>query len=264
MKRKTRKYRNKLNKSRRLNGGRAGKLNKIIPMDDSVPTLGAGSFGTLVLGFNPEIAIKLINDVSGCIEMYNEAKLQIRAREILNTCIPEVKVPEVHFIENKQIIYKNKKYLCGLGMTYIPFPKGYNECVHITLGYYGDDINTSWGVETLKPVGPENPTRGFFADANHLEDIWEQEGSDMTIEQLATIMGRATGCLVRAGYLPLDVEWIWSNGHPWLIDFGMCKLGQMSLEEFLDYPVYGPNADVYIPKQGDEGYDAFMTGYFGI
>jgi len=155
-------------------------------------------------------------------------------------------------------------------MKYLPPPNSYNECVHITLGYYGYDINTSWGVETLKPVGPENPTRGFFADANHLEDIWagearqglpEAEGSDMTIERLATIMGKATGSLVRQGFLPLDVEWIWSEGRPWLIDFGMCKLGQMDPMEFLKYPVYGPEADVYIPKGGDEGRTEFMRGY---
>jgi hypothetical protein len=229
--------------------------------------IGAGSFG-LVLHENDK-AIKLFYDCHDFAAVSYEAEMQLKAREILAGTVPDVRVPEVYFTTHEITKYNAKSHLRGLAMEYVIPPPYYNECVHITLGYYGDDINTSWGVETLKPVGPENPTRGFFADANHLEDIWdgeaspEQENTNMTIEQLATIMGRATGCLVRAGYLPLDVEWIWSGGRPWLIDFGMCKLGQMSLEEFLDYPVYGPNADVYIPKQGDEGYDAFMTGYFG-
>jgi hypothetical protein len=230
-------------------------------MNNNVPTLGAGSFGTVVLGINQNIAIKLINDVSQCKEMYNEAELQLQARKILEISTPTVSIPDVFFIENKNIKYRNKTYLCGIGMTYIPFPNSYNECVHITLGYYGNDINSSWGVETLKPVGPENPTRGFFADANHLEDIWEAEGSDMTIDHLATIMGHATGSLVRQGFLPLDVEWIWSKGRPWLIDFGMCKLGQIEPLEFLKYPIYGPEADVYMPKVGDEGHTEFMRGY---
>lgn len=228
--------------------------------------VGAGSFG-LVLHENDK-AMKLFYDCHDFDAVIYEAEMQIKAREILAIQVPEVRVPQVFFTTCEISNYNTKSHLRGLAMEYVIPPLHYNECVHITLGYYGSDINTSWGVETLKPVGPTNPTRGFFADANHLEDIWdgeaspEKEGSDMTIERLTTLMGKATGCLVRAGYLPLDVEWIWSNGHPWLIDFGMCKLGQMSLEEFLNYPVYGPNADVYIPKQGDEGYDAFMTGYY--
>lgn len=230
-------------------------------MDDSVPVIGAGSFGLMVRSFNPDIAIKLIYDLDGCKDMYHEAAMQTKARDILAASCPDVGVPEVYYIENKELRYRGRRYLCGIGMTYLPFPKGYNECVHITLGYIGYDLNTSWGVETLKPVGPDNPTRGFFADANRLEDIWETEGSYMSVERLAAIMGRATAGLVSAGYLPIDVEWIWSGGRPWLIDFGMCRLGNMTREAFLNYPVYGPNADIYIPKAGDEGYDAFMNAY---
>ncbi len=221
--------------------------------------IGAGSFG-LVLHENDK-AIKLFYDCHEFDAVTYESNMQIQARTILATQVPDVSVPEVYFTTHEITKYNSKSHLRGLAMEYIIPPPHYNECVHITLGYYGNDINSSWGVETLKPVGPENPTRGFFADANHLEDIWEAEGSDMTIERLATIMGHATGSLVRQGFLPLDVEWIWSKGQPWLIDFGMCKLGQMDPLEFLKYPIYGPEADVYMPKIGDEGHTEFMRGY---
>ncbi len=221
--------------------------------------VGAGSFG-LVLNENNK-AVKLFYDCHDAAAVHYEAEMQRLAREILAATVPDVGVPEIFEEASEITTYASKSYLRGLTMKYVPPPTNYNECVHITLGYYGYDINTSWGVETLKPVGPENPTRGFFADANHLEDIWESEGVDMTVERLAAIMGRATGALVRAGYLPIDVEWIWSEGRPWLIDFGMCRLGQMGLQDFLQYPVYGPAADVYIPKEGDEGYAECMAAY---
>ncbi len=221
--------------------------------------VGAGSFG-LVLNENNK-AVKLFYDCHDTAAVHHEAQMQQQAREILATAVPEVGVPEIFTEATEIMTYASKSYLRGLTMKYLPPPNSYNDCVHITLGYYGYDINTSWGIETLKPVSSENPTRGFFADANHLEDIWDAEDSSMTVEWLAAIMGRTTGALVRAGYLPIDVEWIWSDGRPWLIDFGMCRLGQMGLQDFLRYPVYGPTADVYIPKEGDEGYGEFMSGY---
>jgi hypothetical protein len=237
-------------------------------MNTTTPVIGAGSFGLVLNEYNK--AVKLIYDCHDIAALTHEAKMQQLARDILTATVPEVGVPEIFQVKSEITKYNSKSYLRGLTMKYLPPPNSYNECVHITLGYYGYDINTSWGVETLKPVGPENHTRGFFADANHLEDIWagearqglpEAEGSDMTIERLATIMGKATGSLVRQGFLPLDVEWIWSQGRPWLIDFGMCKVADMDPPDFLAYPVYGPEADVYIPKEGDEGRAEFMRGY---
>ncbi len=223
--------------------------------------IGAGSFGLVVEGENPDVAMKLIYDLAAAEELRHEAAMQQKALELLESAVPEVGVPEVYQVDNKLQKYGDRTYLCGLKMARVPFPPGYNECAHITLGYSGYDLNTSWGVETLRPVGPDNPTRGFFADANHLEDIWEAEGSDMTVERLSGIMGRATACLVSGEFLPLDVEWIWSGGRPWLIDFGMCITGSTDRAQFLDYPIYGPNADIYIPKAGDEGYDSFIGAY---
>jgi hypothetical protein len=223
--------------------------------------IGAGSFGLVVEGENQRTAIKLIYDLAAAKELQHEAAMQQKAQELIAAAVPEVGVPDILNVCNNVSKYNDRSYLYGLTMSRVPFPPGYNECVHITLGYSGYDLNTSWGVETLKPVGPDNPTRGFFADANHLEDIWAAEGSDMTVERLADIMGRATACLVSGGFLPLDVEWIWSRGQPWLIDFGMCTTGSTDKAQFLDYPIYGPNADIYIPKAGDEGYNSFMNAY---
>jgi len=228
-------------------------------MNTAAPVIGAGSFGLVLNEYNK--AVKLIYDCHDTAALTHEANMQQFARDILVQTVPEVGVPEIYDVKYEITKYASKSHLRGLTMELVQPPSNYNECVHITLGYYGQDINTSWGVETLKPVSSENPTRGFFADANHLEEIWEKEGSDMTIERLATIMGKATGTLVRQGFLPLDVEWIWSQGRPWLIDFGMCKVADMDPHDFLAYPVYGPEADVYIPKDGDEGRAEFMRGY---
>jgi hypothetical protein len=226
--------------------------------------LGAGSYGLVLESSNLQHAVKLFYDMKACNDIQHEYKIQQDARSVLQQHLPDVHVPALYDCENNITIYNGQKHLCGIVMERLTPPTGYNEMVHTALGYFGSDLNTSWGRITSQPVDESNPTRGFFADANHLEDIWEAEGSTMTIERLAYLMGKASRTLVDHGIMPIDVEYVWSKGHLYMIDFGLCKYKHIDPQSYLTLGgVDGLLSDVYIPHAGDEGQESFLQGYLG-
>ena len=141
-------------------------------------------------------------------------------------------------------------------------PEGFEEQFHILLGYKGDDIDSEWGMRMAEPPSDTNPTRGFFASPETLELIWKEEGSHMTIEKIATLMGKSLRLLLDNGIIPIDLEWVWSNGGLAIIDFGLCELGFVDPIEFLSKRgVRGLADDFYIPHMGDRGYTEFIESY---
>jgi hypothetical protein len=111
-------------------------------------------------------------------------------------------------------------------------------------------------------VSATNPPRGFFASSYTLEDIWEDEESDMTIDKLAYQMGKAHRLMLDHGILPIDLEWVWSQGSLWVIDFGLCEYGWTDPRSFLENgSSNGLKHDFYVPHAGDRGYEEFMRGY---
>jgi hypothetical protein len=249
---------------KRSKGGKAGSIKRIMPINNDSQIIGAGSYGLVLESFNPEHAIKLFYDLKACNDMKKEAEIQRQVRAILQQHVPEVKVPEIFYIDNAPTIYKHQSHLCGIAMERLLPPAGYSEMVHTALGYFGPDMNASWGRITSQPVDESNPTRGFFADANHLEDIWEAEGSSMTIEHLAYLIGKASRVLIDHGIMPIDVEYVWSKGSVYMIDFGLCKQKRINPQMYLEMGgVDGLLSDVYIPNTGDEGHESFLRGYLG-
>jgi hypothetical protein len=84
----------------------------------------------------------------------------------------------------------------------------------------------------------------------------------MTVELLAYQMGLAHRIMIDNGILPIDLEWVWSNGSLCCIDFGLCEFGKVEPIEFLNRPdSFGLKNDFYIPHEGNRGYDEFMKGY---
>jgi hypothetical protein len=233
-------------------------------LNNMMSALGVGYSAVVVYDNKRDQAIKLFRSLTQCDAIAKEAKLQKKVSRLLKDYVPEVFVPHITFLSNLSIRYKQTPFLCGIGMTYLPPPEGYTEAVHMCLGYWYSDIDRSWGLKTSDKVSAENPTRGFFAGPYKLEDIWEDEGSPMTIERLAYLMGLTYRCLIDNGIVPTDIEWIWSKGRPYVIDFGECK------EEYVD-PIKllnqggsdGLLSDFYIPHKGDRGYEEFLEGYLG-
>lgn len=241
-------------------GGRAGKLIRVLNINNA-SIVGAGGYGVIVHNPKSSEVFKLLYDTDACEALKTEASVQQKAYNILKTTVPEVGVPEITYVSTESIIFQNSYYLCGLGMKYLQPPLDFDETVHMVLGYHQDDIDTSWGKIQSLPVSATNPTRGFFASPETLEWIWEQEKSDMTIEKLAYLMGKTYSILIKHGILPIDVEWIWSEGRPWVIDFGLCEIRTTdTLTALQDKSYRGLQSDFYIPQKGDRGYKEFLVG----
>ena len=238
-------------------------MERILYLDDA-QIVGAGGYGLVIHTPGQKEAYKLLYDVSACKDLKQEARLQQRAHTILRTAHSAVCVPAITYFSNTVLRWGDADYLCGIGMEYLPPPLDLDEAVHMVLGYTGDDLDTSWGRQQSRPVSLTNPSRGFFASPETLAWIWAAEGSAMTIETAAYEMGRALRLLLDGGLLPIDVEWIWSNGRMWMVDFGLCEFatGVVDARAFLNaHGLRGLASDFYIPHTSHRGYEEFLQGY---
>lgn len=228
---------------------------------ESCPVVGAGHYG-IVVQPKPNEVLKLFKHYQDYKALQKEARIQHDVCDLFKRWLPEIQVPTITWCAETIILYNGSNHLCGIGMNYLEPPSGFDVQVHAALEYWGDDIDTVWGMEINSPVSASNPPRGFFASSYTLEDIWEAEGSDMTIDQLAYQMGKAHRLMLDHRILPIDLEWVWSHGSLWVIDFGLCEYGSVDPLEFLeDSSSYGLRNDFYVPHAGDRGYEAFMKGY---
>ncbi len=264
MKRRTKKkYPKSISTTRKLKllkGGKAGMIKRYFDFTDAT-IRGAGGYG-LVVEMPSNKVIKLLYDRTACKSLQQEASIQQQAYTLLHKYVPEVKVPAIYSVHTQPIYYKNTPYLCGIEMENIHPPEGFQEQVHMLLGYHEDDINEEWGKQMDKPVSTSNPTRGFFASPETMEMIWKAEGSPMTIEYIAYLMGKACKVLLLHNILPIDLEWVWGNQSLYCIDFGLCEIDSVDPYIFLHKKgVRGLHDDFYIPKKGDRGYTEFMKGF---
>lgn len=236
---------------------RAGRLERVLNLNNS-EILGAGGYG--IVFSSGRKAVKLLYDLEACKALYKEAKIQERARELLQGI---VYVPRIYSYMNHSVRVKNMKYLCGIEMERIPILEEFGEPLHMLLGYDGDDVNQSWGRSSAKPVGPDNPSRGFFAGPDLLEEILAEDG--LTLEGVAYTMGITLRTLLDGGILPNDLEFIYGGaGRIYLVDFGLCEFGHADPVEFLKREgSSGIRGDIYIPQEGDRGYTEFLEGFLG-
>lgn len=242
-----------------MQGGKAGILHRVLPLNDSVNVLGAGTYG--LVASNDQTTVKLFYDLQNCKAVMKEARIQEAARKLLQGI---VKVPKVHEVLSYTTVFRNKPYLCGLVMDRVPIVEGMPSATHILLGYTQDDIDTEWPRDYRNRITEDNPTRGFHAGPEMMEAIWTDEGrTDISIESVAYTMGKALATLIRGGIVPYDMEWIYGgDGHVYLIDFGLCDFGQVDPDRYLaSVGSWGLGGDYYIPHKKHRGYEAFMDGY---
>lgn len=238
-------------------------MSDVIHVDNNSQIVGAGGYGIVIRSHNcPQKSVyKLLYDMYASDKLKVESVIQQHLHNVFHTFLPEVKIPFTFHVRNEIVVYKQSHYLCGIEMEYLKPPAGFDEQVHVLLGYKGDDIDEEWGKQMALPVSESNPTRGFFASPDTMELIWKEENSSMTIERVAYLMGRALRLCIENGVLPIDVEWVWSNGFLYIIDFGLCEFGNVNAIEFLHKKgVRGLADDYYIPHEGDRGYNDFMRG----
>jgi hypothetical protein len=229
-------------------------------MNDS-NILGAGGYGIVVkLGSQ---ATKLFYNTNSHEPLIVESQLQQKAAHLLTGII---KVPHIETTTIFLFTWRSIPYLCGITMTPIEPPSEFNgHQLHVLLGYDGSDIDTVWLKDSGKPPGHDNPPRGFFASPETLEDHWEAVGSKWTLERAAHTMGRSLGTLIAGGIVPIDLEFVYgADDEIWLIDFGLCRFGQVDAQTFLHARgTEGLAAEIYIPQEGHRGRAEFLEGYYG-
>lgn len=238
---------------------RSGTLQRLFPLEETSPLLGIGGYGIVVQ--HHSTAIKLLHDLDTCTELVHEAKIQKKARRSLTSI---VKVPAVLDYSTYPVRFKQTLYLCGIAMEAVPVLSEFNEQIHMIFGL--DDsssLDESWGQTTSEPVSASNPTRGFFASPDFLEELWQERNSKWTIDSVCFTMGYALRSLLDAGILPDDVEWIYgADDELWLLDFGLCKFGTLDPFTYLHAKgLTGLASDIYVPHKGQRGYEAFLEGF---
>jgi hypothetical protein len=246
----------------RTRKSRKGSLQRFFPLHDESPFLGIGGYGIVFQDKNT--AIKLLHEADKCQELVHEAKIQQKVRKALKNT--GIQVPRVLEYSTYPVQYKNRTYLCGIAMDVVPTVKEFDEQVHIVLGQRDtSDLDESWGQKIGQRVGPENPTRGFFASPDFLEELWEERGSKWTVEKAAYTMGQGLRLLLNAGIVPDDVEWIYGGDDEiWLLDFGLCWEGYVEPLEYLNKKgTTGLASDIYVPHEDQKGYTEFLEGFMG-
>lgn len=260
-KRPTRRRRSKPNYRKNKQLGSGMFMHNAIDFSSS-KIIGAGGYGIIVHMPGQLSATKLLYELQDFKNLQNEATIQQTCYKLFKTYLPMVKIPRVHSVQTNPIEYKGSQYLCGITMDYLQPPSGFQEQLHMLLGYPYDDIDKEWGKQISSPVSPTNPTRGFFASPETLEMIWEEEQSSMTISTLAYLMGCSYSCMISNGIIPIDLEWVWANGFPTILDFGLCRFGTVDkIQFYYQKGLSGLADDFYIPHKGDRGYEEFMKGY---
>lgn len=269
MQRHTKTKKKRINKRRTIirMGGKAGKLRKLIYIDEEKSdVIGAGNFGIAVT--NDNYIVKLFYDLIACNEMKKEANIQNKAYEILKGI---VYVPKIYEIFDHLTSYKGKYYLCGIKMERVPIIKPYGAVLHIPLGYKQYDVDRLWSKDYRNDVSESNPPRGYYPSIETLEDEFSEynesvtENNKLTIEKVAYIMGIALRKLIDNGIIPYDLEWVYGgNGKIYLIDFGMCSFGHVDPKRHLESRTSGSlGVDYYIPGEGHRGREEFLLGYYG-
>jgi hypothetical protein len=238
---------------------RSGTLQRFFPLEDTSPLLGIGGYG--IVFQHHSTAIKLLHELDKCTELLHEAKIQKKARRSLKSI---VKVPAIRDFSTYPVRFKETLYLCGIAMEAVPVLPEFNEQIHMIFGLEDtSNLDESWGQTTSLPVTDTNPSRGFFASPELLEDLWKERNSKWTIDLACFTMGSALRTLLDAGILPDDVEWIYGNDDEiWLLDFGLCTFGSMNPFKYLHAKgLTGLASDIYVPHTGQRGYESFLEGF---
>ncbi len=94
--------------------------------------------------------------------------------------------------------------------------------------------------------------------------ILNERNSKLSIDDITSLMGKGLALLIDNNILPNDIEWIIDdNLDIWMIDFGLCREGKISREEYLNKTgLEGLANDIYVPKKNMLGYDSFIQVYF--
>lgn len=234
--------------------------------NNNLTVIGAGGYGLVV--DNNNYIIKLLYNINDYNALENECMIQLDAAKILNNDIDAAKVPHIYSHTIKRKTLRGIDYLCGIAMERVlGLPEFGGQLVHLMLGASpGEQLNYYAGSKLDEPIGPDNPSRGYFASREKIIDIWDQRDSQWTIDGAAELIGRTCKLLLNNGIKPIDLEFVYGlDDNIYVIDFGLCRRGTADPQQFLEARgLQGLASEPYIPQEGQLGREAFLRGYWGV
>ncbi len=203
--------------------------------------IGAGGFGLVVKQENSIVVGKFLINPKDCNEAKVEFSKHYRIYEAFKTSQSKTnKYPQLCLstpldFSNIPAQIRGKTYDCYYLMTELP-QLNENGIYHIINNdvFHEKQYNKVIGRKYSEPVSDENPSRGFFATYNYIDENILQSnkyktGSLSSISSLLRYMGYSFGVILFiADLLPRDVEYVLGLNRDgqlcfMILDFGLTK-----------------------------------------
>ena len=149
----------------------------VINIDDSkYDVIGSGGFGKIIYNKDNDSVIKLIYTLDDCftgeleykkhMKTYNKIKELLSYNENL-----QISTSEPLGFLNDKVLFDGQLYGCGYSMKYIPHLKVLDGLIHIIFkSEHKKNFNRYVGRRYNEEISKDNPSRGFFADIQYIED----------------------------------------------------------------------------------------------
>lgn len=202
--------------------------------------IGSGGFGRIFGSSSVPYVVKLMYPKT-CANAEKEFNIHKKCYDAFVNC--PVKLSQVDIIEpveymTESIIFNNQEYECGYKMPFIRNISELNNkfekvLYHIVLKpEYSHTLNKQIGIRSTEPIHDDNPSRGFYAVGNYINDnilntLSDKIKGDITsASEISKRMGYLCAIVVfGAQYQPKDAEYVLSDKDDKLcvtmLDFGM-------------------------------------------
>lgn len=208
--------------------------------------LGYGSSGAIVHGFMPypPHALKLYRLPADEGTILREGTIQAT---VSRCCSRILRVPAVHTVTRRPVVYEDRDYIAGIYMDPIP---GHTEIdglqIHIPLGEHLEH-------DEFMPCG-------FFPRIDTLKKLFTFKRSRHTIKSIAYTMGKAHRALLDAGIIPDNVKFLYgADDHIWMIGFRHCTEGYMDPLAWLNDQ--RRSMEPYAPRENQRGRTEYIAGF---
>lgn len=248
--------------------------------DDKYEVIGSGGFGKIIYSKENDKVVKLIYTLDDCFIGEIEYKKHLNIYEKIKTLLSynnslQISTPKpIGFLNNK-LTYDKNVYGCGYVMKYMPHLEIIDGLIHIIFKSEHKKIfNRLVGRKYNEEISKDNPSRGFFADIDYIEDIILpsipsylkkkiKDGDDISLN-----MGILYGtCIFGGKMMPIDAEYVLSFDDNELtvslIDYGMFSDIVYNIDEFISMREQIEEIDLYFPYSDDNRksyYQNFIKG----
>jgi hypothetical protein len=248
--------------------------------DDKYEVIGSGGFGKIIYNKENDKVVKLIYTLEDCFIGEIEYKKHLNIYEKIKTLLSynnslQISTPKpIGFLNNK-LTYDKNVYGCGYVMKYMPHLEIIDGLIHIIFKSEHKKIfNRLVGRKYNEQISKDNPSRGFFADIDYIEEIILpsipshlkkkiKDGDDISLN-----MGILYGsCIFGGKMMPIDAEYVLSFDNNELtvslIDYGMFSDIVYNIDEFISMREQIEEIDLYFPYSDDNRksyYQNFIKG----